>query len=137
MMPQSFLVAMGLLAMMKERDETTYAHSKGTAQWARRFATAMRLSRDGIAYVELCALVHDVGKIALSDPVVFNTRALTETETEQLRAHPVTSEHILNQIPALQHCALSFVRITSALTDWVIPMGCSATAFRLRRGSLR
>jgi len=106
MMPQSFLVAMGLLAMMKQRDEATYAHSKGTAQWARRLATAMRLSRDGVAYVELCALVHDVGKIALSDAVLFGGRPLTETETEDLRAHPVTSEHILNQIPALQHCAV-------------------------------
>jgi len=92
--------------MIKERDEATYAHSKGTAQWARRLATAMRLTRDGIAYVELCALVHDVGKVALSDPILFNTRPLNETETEQLRDHPVTSEHILNQIPALQQCAV-------------------------------
>ena len=66
----------------------------------------MRLSRDGIAYVELCALVHDVGKVALSDATLFNTRPLSETETENLRAHPVTSERILNQIPALQHCAV-------------------------------
>ncbi|MBV9148500.1 MAG: HD domain-containing protein [Candidatus Eremiobacteraeota bacterium] len=106
MMPQSFLIAMGLLAVIKERDEATYAHSKGTAQWARRLATAMRLSRDGIAYVELCALVHDVGKIALSDLVLFGSGSLSETETEKVRAHPVTSERILNQIPALQHCAV-------------------------------
>ncbi|MBV9278328.1 MAG: HD domain-containing protein [Candidatus Eremiobacteraeota bacterium] len=106
MMPQSFLIAMGLLAMIKERDEATYAHSKGTAQWARRLATTMHLSRDGVAYVELCALVHDVGKATLPDAALFNTRALTETETEQLRDHPVTSEHILNQIPALQQCAV-------------------------------
>jgi len=105
-MPQSFLIAMSLLALIKARDQATYAHSKGTAQWARRLATAMRLSTEGIAYVELCALVHDVGKMALSDRILFADGPLSELDAAKLRSHPVTSEHILNHIPALQHCAV-------------------------------
>jgi HD-GYP domain-containing protein (c-di-GMP phosphodiesterase class II) len=104
--PQSFLIAMSLLTMLKARDEATYAHCKGTAQWARRLAMAMRLSAEAVAYVELCALVHDVGKVGLSDSILFKDGALSVIESFSLRAHPVKSEHILNQIPALQHCAV-------------------------------
>ena len=106
MSAQSFLVATSLLAMVKARDEATYSHSKGTAQWARRLASAMRLSPAGSGYVELCALVHDVGKIGLSDDVLFEENSLTDAASSTARTHPIISEHILNQIPALQHCAV-------------------------------
>ncbi|MBV8636945.1 MAG: HD domain-containing protein [Candidatus Eremiobacteraeota bacterium] len=95
-----------LLAMLAERDYGTCCHSKATAEWARRLATAMGCDAETTEFVELCALLHDIGKISTPDTVLLKTGPLTAGEWEVMRDHAAAGSRILNQIPSLQRCSI-------------------------------
>lgn len=95
-----------LLAMLAERDYGTCCHSKATAEWARRLATAMGCDADVTEFVELCALLHDIGKISTPDAVLLKAGPLTAGEWDVMRDHAAAGSRILNQIPSLQRCSI-------------------------------
>jgi putative nucleotidyltransferase with HDIG domain len=95
-----------LLAMLAERDYGTCCHSKATAEWARRLATAMNCTPEATEFVALCALLHDIGKISTPDAILLKKASLTEEEWEVMRDHAAAGARILNQIPSLQRCGI-------------------------------
>ncbi len=95
-----------LLAMLSERDYGTCCHSKATAEWARRLATAMGCDAETTEFVELCALLHDIGKISTPDTVLLKAGPLTASEWDVMRDHAASGSRILNQIPSLQRCSI-------------------------------
>ncbi len=95
-----------LLAMLAERDYGTCCHSKATAEWARRLATAMSCDAETTEFVELCALLHDIGKISTPDDILLKTGPLTAAEWDVMRDHAAGGSRILNQIPSLQRCSI-------------------------------
>jgi putative nucleotidyltransferase with HDIG domain len=95
-----------LLAMLAERDYGTCCHSKATGEWARRLATAMGCDVETTEFVELCALLHDIGKISTPDAVLLKTGPLTASEWDVMRDHAASGSRILNQIPSLQRCSI-------------------------------
>jgi len=95
-----------LLAMLAERDYGTCCHSKATAEWARRLATAMELDVEAIEFIALCALLHDIGKISTPDAILLKPSALANDEWDVMRDHAAAGARILNQIPSLERCAI-------------------------------
>ncbi|HEV3154903.1 MAG TPA: HD-GYP domain-containing protein [Candidatus Baltobacteraceae bacterium] len=96
-----------LLAMLGERDAGTCSHSKATAEWARRLCAAMGLPRAQSEFVELCAVVHDIGQVATPDRILFKPGPLTSDEWEVVREHCAAGQRILNQIPSLSRCGVT------------------------------
>ena len=95
-----------LLAMLAERDYGTCCHSKATAEWARRLAVAMGCARESVEFIELCAVLHDIGKISTPDTVLLKSGPLNAEEWETMREHAAAGQRILNQIPSLQRCSV-------------------------------
>jgi putative nucleotidyltransferase with HDIG domain len=95
-----------LLAMLGERDFGTCCHSKATGEWARRLARALDCENESIEFIALCALLHDIGKIATPDSVLLKPSSLDAQEWAVMRDHAAAGARILNQIPSLQRCAL-------------------------------
>lgn len=95
-----------LLAMLGERDAATCCHSKATGEWARRLAAVLGLDDDATTFIELCAVLHDIGKIATPDAILLKTGALTAQEWEVMRDHAAAGQRILAQIPSLKRCAM-------------------------------
>ena len=98
-----------LLAMLGERDSQTCCHSRATGEWARRLCEAMGLATELTDFIVLCALLHDIGKIATPDHILFKAGPLTSAEWDIMREHAAAGQRILDQIPTLQRCA-SIVR---------------------------
>ena len=94
-----------LLAMLAERDDGTCCHSKATAEWARRLATAMNCDAEATEFIALCALLHDIGKIATPESILLKPGPLTEAEWRVMREHSAGGARILNQISTLARCA--------------------------------
>jgi putative nucleotidyltransferase with HDIG domain len=99
-------ITTALLAMLAERDYGTCCHSKATAEWARRLATAMGCDAETTEFVALCALLHDVGKISTPDEVLLKPGPLTAQEWDMMRDHAAAGARILNQISTLQRCSI-------------------------------
>ena len=66
---------------------------------------AKRLGLDHIAVeaVQLGALFHDLGKIAISDAILQKPERLSDAEWSEIRAHPIIGASLLAQMPELDH----------------------------------
>ena len=94
-----------LMLMIAARDKETATHSEAVAVWSRRIAEGMGLDAETAAFVELCGLLHDIGKVATPDSVLFKEGSLTNEEWATMKEHPGRGSDILNEIPALREFA--------------------------------
>jgi HD-GYP domain-containing protein (c-di-GMP phosphodiesterase class II) len=64
------------------------------------------LPKEQAEFVELCAILHDIGKIATPESILFKPGPLEAHEWEVMRDHAAAGQRILNQIPSLARCAV-------------------------------
>jgi len=83
----------------------TLGHSAGVAELAAAAAGHLGLPDDNIDLVRHAALLHDLGRVAVSSHVWERPRALTATQGEQVRLHPYHTERILARSAILQPLA--------------------------------
>ncbi len=91
----------GVLAMLKARDEATCAHSQATGAWCRRLSEAMGLSATTTDVVVKAGVLHDIGKIATPDAILFKDGPLSDDEWAVMRTHAEFGAAILAALPAL------------------------------------
>lgn len=84
------------------RDSYTVDHSKRMANSSRLIAERLHLSGKDIETIVLCALLHDIGKIGISDKILSKPSRLTPEEFDRVKCHPLISERILKPIAALK-----------------------------------
>lgn len=90
--------ATALVATLDARDRYTAGHSAAVAIYARDIARRMALSEEQQELVNLCGLVHDVGKIGLSAGLLEKPGALSLEERRQMEQHSVIGERILKNV---------------------------------------
>jgi HD-GYP domain-containing protein (c-di-GMP phosphodiesterase class II) len=95
--------AFGDLADLKT--PCTHGHSAGVARLARAAGERVGLDTETMARLEVAALLHDVGRVAISNAVWEKPGPLTSGEWEQVRLHPYHSERILSCTAALEPMA--------------------------------
>lgn len=78
------------------RDPSTRGHSEAVAELATALAQVVGMTDKQVQIVELAALVHDVGKIGISDAVLQKRSPLSTADRAQIEAHPVMGERILS-----------------------------------------
>jgi diguanylate cyclase (GGDEF)-like protein/putative nucleotidyltransferase with HDIG domain len=83
----------------------TYNHSKKVAEYTLTLAKALKLETAEMSKLEACALLHDVGKINISEAIMNHTGQLTGEEREIFEAHPDLGADIACRIPQLSPCA--------------------------------
>jgi HD-GYP domain-containing protein (c-di-GMP phosphodiesterase class II) len=76
----------------------TLGHSRGVAARALRGAEALGATEDERARVELAALVHDVGRVAISNALWDKPGPLGRGEMEQVRTHAFHTDRIVRSI---------------------------------------
>jgi len=91
----------GLLNALDLRDTETQWHSRRVALYARRLAFELGLSPEEQLTVERGALLHDLGKIGVSDTILLKPGKLTEEEWNEMRKHTVYGYNMLRNIDFL------------------------------------
>ena len=81
-----------------ERDSTTGQHLQRIGSYAVRLGRALWLDAHELVVVRYGALLHDIGKIAVSDRILRKPSSLTEEEWEEIRHHPVIGERICSSL---------------------------------------
>ncbi len=87
-----------IAATIDAKDGYTHRHSERVAALSKRIAAELGLSEDEQETVELSALLHDVGKIAVPDSILNKPEPLTTAEYEEMKKHPVHGARILANI---------------------------------------
>jgi len=83
----------------------THGHSAGVARLARAAGERLALDTATVARLEIAALLHDLGRVAISNAVWEKPGPLTSGEWEQVRLHPYHSERILSCTAVLEPMA--------------------------------
>lgn len=97
------LLAMADFTDLKSR--YTRGHSRGVARWATGAAKQLRLGADVEQTLYRAALVHDLGRVAVSAAVWNKPGPLTDAEWERVRMHAYAGERILSRAPSLARVA--------------------------------
>jgi putative nucleotidyltransferase with HDIG domain len=92
-----------IAAVLGIKDSYTREHGRRVAIYARRLAERVQLPPSAVESIRLGGLLHDVGKIGLSDRILKNTHnRLTDDLLAEVRLHPLIGVALLRDfdIPA-------------------------------------
>jgi putative nucleotidyltransferase with HDIG domain len=87
-------VILTLATAVESKDSYTAGHSLRVAQYALNLAKELKLMPDELNRIKNGSILHDVGKINISDLVLRKPGPLTEEEFAVMKGHPVTGEKI-------------------------------------------
>lgn len=84
---------------LDSRDPYTANHSENVARYAEMIAEEMKFSKKERENIYIGGLLHDLGKIGISESILMKTSRLTDKEFAQIKKHPVIGYKILKHIP--------------------------------------
>lgn len=90
-----------LLRMLETRDAYTANHQRRVTKLAKRIAEKYDLAPDKVAWLELAAIVHDIGKIAIPAEILSKPVRLNSTEMTLIKIHPEVGYKILQNLDGL------------------------------------
>ena len=77
------------------RDVATARHSETVGRYAERIADELGLPADQVERVRVAGVLHDIGKLGISDAVLLKPGGLELSEWEEIRRHPEMGARIL------------------------------------------
>ena len=98
-----------LLNALDARDGIASGHSRRVANYASDIGRAMEFPPESQRTLELAALLHDVGKIMISEQILGKPGKLTDQETYIIQQHPEMGERIVGQVEFLRETK-AFIR---------------------------
>jgi diguanylate cyclase (GGDEF)-like protein len=93
-----------LVAVLEARDIYTHGHSQEVNKYALMLGEAIGLSHGELIYISRVALLHDIGKISISEGVLHKKGRLSEEDWEQMKNHPLQGVELISRIPSILHC---------------------------------
>lgn len=90
-----------LASAVDAKDSYTHGHSARVAKYARKIAKLSGMSEEACDDVYLAGLLHDVGKIGISDVIINKTGKLSSEEFSVIKQHPALGDAILEKIHML------------------------------------
>lgn len=94
-----------LTTALEADEEYTHGHSYRVSKYALKIGRAMRLPLRELELLEYGGLLHDIGKIAVTNDIVRKPGRLTEDEFATLAKHPTIGADIVQQIRFLRDVA--------------------------------
>ncbi|RQD73749.1 MAG: HD-GYP domain-containing protein, partial [Candidatus Syntrophonatronum acetioxidans] len=94
-----------LMAALEERDYITEGHGQRLSHLCQRIGERIGLSCRQLGDLVLLSRVHDLGKVATPDGILFKEGSLTQEEWEIMKEHPRTGYRIALASPDLSGIA--------------------------------
>jgi putative nucleotidyltransferase with HDIG domain len=98
-------IATAFAGVIDVKSPWTYRHSDLVAMLAVRIATALGSDEAEVTDLRRAAMLHDIGKLAISNRILDKTGGLTAAESARVREHPLVTARILQRIPGFAHLA--------------------------------
>lgn len=98
-------VAKALLAAIEARDSYTAEHSQAVVANTEAVGRRIGLGEEELAIACQVALLHDIGKLSISDQILHKPGALDEEELVVMRRHPEAGAKLIEQVDDLAHLA--------------------------------
>lgn len=91
-----------LITAIDARDSYTRSHSELVGAFSGLLATEMGWSPEKVSMLQQAALIHDIGKIAVSESILRKPGSLTKNEQQIMQQHPLIGVAIVSPIQLLR-----------------------------------
>jgi putative nucleotidyltransferase with HDIG domain len=98
-------IATAFAGVIDVKSPWTYRHSDLVATLAVRISEAFGADAAELTDLRWAAMLHDIGKLAVSNRILDKPDRLTAEEFAQVREHPLITARILERIPGFAHLA--------------------------------
>ena len=92
-----------LTAAIDTKDHYTFNHSNNVSYYASELGYAFELNEDSVEIIREAALLHDIGKIGISENILNKPGTLTPEEFEIMKGHVENSIGIIKHLPSLDY----------------------------------
>jgi diguanylate cyclase (GGDEF)-like protein/putative nucleotidyltransferase with HDIG domain len=90
--------------MVDSRSYYTNKHSKKVTGYALALAKALGFNNEETIRVENCGLLHDIGKLCISNDIIGKSGEFTKEERAIFNTHPQLAVDMIKNIPQLADC---------------------------------
>jgi putative nucleotidyltransferase with HDIG domain len=97
-----------LATYMQHYHPYTRGHLKRVAEMSERLARELRLPADSIRHISHAGLLHDIGKIGVSEQILDKIAKLEPEEWERIKSHPTAGAEIVSHLDFLE-----------SIVDWI------------------
>lgn len=87
-----------LVTAVDAKDPYTHGHSERVSRYAVAIAEEMKCSARALEDLKLSGLMHDVGKIGISDAILSKTSKLNKLERKSMQRHPLIGSRIVKSV---------------------------------------
>lgn len=94
----SMQIVKTLSGAIDAKDTYTNGHSTRVAEYARKIARNAGFTKEQQNDIYMMGLLHDVGKIGISEAIINKPARLTDEEYQVIKAHPLMGAQILSNI---------------------------------------
>jgi putative two-component system response regulator len=95
-------VIMSLARTVEARDPCTEGHCQRLSRLGVALGKRLRLGAEDLSALARGGVLHDLGKIGISDAVLLKPATLTDAEFEQMKQHAVIGDHLCSELRVLQ-----------------------------------
>lgn len=116
-----------MLHCMRDYDDMTYIHSVNVAIICHMFGTWLNFGHRDLETLTLCGLLHDVGKLSISNEILNKKETLTKEEYEVLKSHAVRGYNTLLPYDINIHIKMSAMMHHERCDGSGYPMGLTSS----------
>lgn len=92
----------GFALTVEAKDQYTHGHSENVMKYTMLLSERLGLTSTETEQIEYAALLHDIGKIGISDAILKKPGKLTVEEFEEIKKHPGLGARIISGVPFLK-----------------------------------
>ena len=119
-------IADGFAQVVDAKSPFTSGHSKRVALYSDMIAEELGMEANRKRWLVRGALLHDIGKLGISNEILDKAGKLDEEEWQAMRNHPVLGQHILSRIDAFSGIATIAMNHHEKLNGKGYPNGIGA-----------
>lgn len=93
-----FNTVISLVDVIEAKDKYTEGHSKRVAYYSVELAKKLGYREEEIEKIEIAGVLHDVGKVSISQDILQKTGSLTKEEFAAIKTHPWNGYKIIEKI---------------------------------------
>ncbi len=92
----------GFALAVEAKDQYTHGHSENVMKYTVILARHLGLSAQEIEQIKYAGLLHDIGKIGVSESILNKPGRLSPEEFEEIKKHPDLGARIISNVPFLK-----------------------------------
>jgi len=91
-----------LAAAVDAKDHYTHGHSTTVMKYSMKIAEALGMPDDDVETIKFAGLLHDIGKIGISENIINKPGKLSNEEYSIIKMHPQLGANIISKIDSLK-----------------------------------